>query len=331
MPVTAAPSSSSPAPAVAAPVVVGLLIVGSLVLLACPASPSIGLVAGMTLALVLGNPVADRTTAMSKVLLKASVVGLGCGMNLALVWHVASHNVSYTAGGIVLTLALGLALGRWAGLRRDSSLLVAAGTAICGGSAIAAVASVIRPKSCDLAISLTAIFLLNAVALFLFPPLGHLLGFSAHQFGLWAALAIHDTSSVVGAALRFSPDAMEVATTVKLTRALWIVPMVMALSWWWPRGDGSKLPWYRLPLPLFILGFVAAAALFTSVAPLAPWRAPITALAQRLFTVTLFLVGAGFSREALRTVGFRPLAVALVLWAVVAGSSAFMIAAGWLA
>lgn len=306
------------------------LLLGGAACLLLPVSPGLALLGGIAVALMLGEQALGGASGRpAHLLLKLSVVGLGAGMNLAAVWKVGAHTAGYTLVGISVTLLLGWWLGRRLNLAPDMALLVSVGTAICGGSAIAAVAGVIKPRREDITVALTAVFVLNAVALFLFPPLGHALGFSQRQFGLWAALAIHDTSSVVGAAMAYGKTAVTVATTVKLTRALWIVPVAILLDYRrrepGAESSGRRL---RLPVPLFIVGFIAAAAVFTAWAPLAPLRHPVVLGAERLFAVTLFLIGTGFSRTALRTVGVRPLALALALWIVAGVGTASALKAG---
>lgn len=313
----------------------GLLAIGSAGCLIWTVSPGGALLAGMAIALAWGNPFENATRQASNFLLKASVVLLGAGMNLGVIWRVGAHDFGYTVISIAATLALGLWLGRRARLSGDVSLLVATGTAICGGSAIAAIAGVIKPKHHDITVAMTTVFLLNAVALLIFPAIGRTLGFSQHQFGLWAALAIHDTSSVVGAALEYGRVAVDVATTVKLTRALWIVPVALAVGLWWPREKTEKSAprrplWRRLPVPGFILGFIALAAAFTWFGALAPLAPPVTAASHRLFGLTLFLIGAGFSRSAFRVVGVKPLVVGVALWVVVATATATALHLGWM-
>jgi uncharacterized integral membrane protein (TIGR00698 family) len=308
-----------------------VLVTGAAACLWWAVSPGIALLGGMLVALVLGDArVGEVGARPAQLLLKISVVGLGAGMNLGVVWRVGAQTAGYTAVGIALTLALGRWLGRRAHLPRDVALLVTVGTAICGGSAIAAIAGVIRPKRQDVTVALTTVFLLNALALLIFPGIGHALGFSQRQFGLWAALAIHDTSSVVGAAMAYGREAVSVATTVKLTRALWIVPVAVAVGYRRRVSGEKSVDRRRLPLPIFILGFLAAAALFTYWAPLAAWRLPVTAGAQRLFAVTLFLIGSGFSRAALRAVGIRPLVIGVALWLAVGTATAGALLSGWI-
>jgi uncharacterized integral membrane protein (TIGR00698 family) len=217
---------------------------------------------------------------------------------------------------------VGLLLGRFLKVDRDAGLLISVGTAICGGSAIAAAAPVLRARPHQVSVALATVFLLNGVALVLFPPIGHLAGLGQNAFGLWAALAIHDTSSVVGAGLAYGPRALAVATTVKLARALWIVPMTLALGYMVARrqkqtGEAAgesgpvKKPW-------FIGGFLLMAALVTWVPGLQRPGHFVALGAHHVLVLTLFLIGAGLSREALRTVGFRPFIQGLALWLIVA-------------
>jgi uncharacterized integral membrane protein (TIGR00698 family) len=225
-------------------------------------SPGVALLVGIVIALTFGNPYSLTTERLITPLLQVSVVGLGAGMDLVEVGRAGIHGFFYTVIGITLTMSMGLALGRLIRTQRDTSLLVTVGTAICGGSAIAAVAPAIRAKNHDISVALATVFFLNAVALFIFPPIGHHLGLGQMQFGVWSALAIHDTSSVVGAAMQYGAHALEVATTIKLTRALWIVPVTLAIGMVWNRGSGARDA-SKPRRPWFILGFLAAAALVT--------------------------------------------------------------------
>jgi uncharacterized integral membrane protein (TIGR00698 family) len=290
------------------------------------------LLAGIVFALVFrGASEEIGVSRYATLLLKASVVGLGAGMNLLVVWQVGVEGAGYTLVSIALTLAFGIWLGRTTRLSSDLALLVAVGTAICGGSAIAAVAVVIRSKPQDTTLALTIVFLLNAVALVIFPPLGHLIGFSQREFGIWSALAIYDTSSVVGAAMSYGKEALAIATTVKLTRALWIVPVAFAAGYLGSRPASPDAPARRrLPIPLFIVGFIAMAAIFTYAAPLAAYRAPVANGARHLFAATLFLIGAGFSIHAVRSMGLRLVAFALILWTVIAAATAEALKLGWI-
>jgi uncharacterized integral membrane protein (TIGR00698 family) len=287
-------------------------------------SAAIALVAGILIALLMGNPFQALTRKWTHTLLALSVVGLGAGMDLRAVAKAGLQGLGYTVVSITGSIALGLWLSKRFRLHRDTGLLVTVGTAICGGSAIAAVAPVIRAEEHDTSVALATVFLLNAVALLLFPAIGHALSLTEHQFGLWAALAIHDTSSVVGAGLAYGPQALSEATTVKLARALWIVPVAITVGFLWNRGAAAreegqgarkgKKPW-------FILGFIAAAALATYVPFLHKPGHLVSVAAQRSLVLTLFFIGANLTREALRKVGLRPFLMGVTLWVLVAGLS----------
>lgn len=284
---------------------------------------------GVALALILGNPYLDLARKFTHRLLAISVVGMGFGMDLAVIGRVGLQGIGYTIAGISLTLTLGYLIGKFLKTDRNVSILVSVGTAICGGSAIAAVAPVIRAKSHEVSVALGTVFVLNAVALFLFPPLGHYFELTQHQFGLWSALAIHDTSSVVGASLQYGAEALQIGTTVKLARALWIVPIAFAIGWVVARnqepgaaGKGKK-PW-------FILGFILAAAVVTWVPVLQPAGHVIESIAKRLLVLTLFLIGSGLTRETLRSVGARPFFQGVLLWIIAASATFGAIEAGWI-
>jgi uncharacterized integral membrane protein (TIGR00698 family) len=294
-------------------------------------SAGIALVAGILLALTLGNPFQALTKRWTHTLLALSVVGLGAGMDLRAVAKAGLQGLGYTVVSISVSIALGLFLARRFRLQRDTGLLVTVGTAICGGSAIAAVAPVIHAEEHDTSVALATVFLLNAVALLLFPAIGHAVHFSEHQFGLWAALAIHDTSSVVGAGQAYGPQALLEATTVKLARALWIVPVALAVGLFWNRAAEStpggkkkaKRPW-------FILGFILAAALATYVPALHAPGHGVAVAAQRSLVLTLFFIGANLTRDALRQVGLRPFLMGVTLWLLVAGLSLAAIHRHWI-
>lgn len=285
------------------------------------ASPPAALVLGAAFALL--SPVAapPKARGLTKWLLQASVVGLGFGMNLSRVLSAGAHGFVYTAGGIAFALAAGWALGRLLKVEKTTSYLVSAGTAICGGSAIAAVGPVVGADGEQMSVALGTVFLLNSVALLLFPPVGRALGLSQTQFGLWAALAIHDTSSVVGACLRYGPEALAVGATVKLARALWIVPVCLATAGLVRSKAKASWPW-------FILLFVLAAAVSTFFPEGARAWSALNAAAKAGLTATLFLIGAALSRATLRKVGARPLAQGVALWALVGTVSLFLIRAG---
>jgi uncharacterized integral membrane protein (TIGR00698 family) len=250
-------------------------------------------------------------------------------MNLIVVARVGMHGIAYTVLGICSAFLIGSVLGRALKVNKNTSLLITVGTAICGGSAIAAVAPVLRAKSHEVSVALGIVFLLNACALFIFPFVGHSLALTEAQFGLWSALAIHDTSSVVGATLQYGPHALEVGTTVKLARALWIVPVTFAIGYFVSRntdGEGGAKP----KRPWFILGFLLMAAVVTFVPALGPAGHIIETVAKRVLVLTLFLIGANLSRETLRSVGAKPFVLGILLWAVTAAGTLALIAQGWI-
>jgi len=294
-----------------------LLLLGAGLALAPFTPAAAALVGGALLALTVGNPWPELTRSWTHRLLPLAVVGLGADMNLRAVAKAGLHGLGYTAVSLTLVLAMGWWLARVMRVERDAGLLISVGTAICGGSAIAAVAPVLRAKEHEISVALATVFLLNAAALVLFPPIGHATGLSQDAFGLWAALAIHDTSSVVGAGLAYGPRALEVATTVKLARALWIVPLTLAIGWQVARRGTASTDAPPMKKPWFIAGFLLMAALVTFVPGLHGPGQAIAALARRVLVLTLFLIGAGLSREALRSVGLRPFLLGLVLWLLV--------------
>ncbi len=308
----------------------GLMSVGAALSLLPWTPPWAALLGGTVLALTLGNPCAGAASRAAKWLLQAAVVGLGAGVNLTVVARVGGQGLGYTLVGLVATFALGAWLAHRLGVGAKVAALICAGTGICGGSAIAAAAPAIEAKPEETSASLAVVFLLNGVALLVFPLIGGWLGLDAHQFGLWCALAIHDTSSVTGAALTHGRDALAVATTVKLARALWIVPVALALGAWFRRPAGSTAPHRGLPVPWFIAGFVALSAAFTFAPGLQPLAGPVGAIARALLTLTLFLIGSGLSRAVLRTIGIRPLVFALLLWIAIGGASLAAITARWI-
>jgi len=279
-----------------------------------PVSTGLGLAMGIGLSFLVGNPWPEKTSSASKHLLKISVVGLGFGMQLAEVWRVGKHSIVYTFVGIAGTLAAGALLGRALKVHGSTATLVSFGTAICGGSAIAAMAPVVQAENEDVAVSMATIFTLNSVALFLFPVIGHLLQLSQNAFGIWAGVAIHDTSSVVGASSAYGLGALATGTTVKLSRAVWIAPCVLAYGWI-RKSEGKAV------FPLFILGFIAAAALRSLVPQFqAEWNG-VAAVARQSLVVTLFLIGAGLGPDVLKKVGFRPMIQGVLLWILVGALS----------
>lgn len=298
-----------------------LLLVASALPFAGPASALAG---GIVYSLFAGgSPWPKLTSVWSKRLLQLSVVGLGFGVGLLEVWQAGREAVVYTPVGILLTVALGFGLGRLLKTLPTTSALISFGTAICGGSAIAAMAPVLKARDEETAVSLATVFSLNAVALLLFPPLGHAFGLTERQFGLWAALAIHDTSSVVGATAAFGATALAIGTTVKLARAVWISPCVLVASWI-NKSEGKP------QIPLFIIGFIAAAALRSALPRLEPLWHGLHLVARQGLVLTLFLVGTGLTREVLRRVGARPLVQGVVLWVLVSAATLAAILGGWI-
>jgi uncharacterized integral membrane protein (TIGR00698 family) len=286
-------------------------------------SPSLALAAGLAYGLTLAHPYHLEARRLSKFLLQASVVGLGFGMNLAEVVKVGRSGFLYTACSITGAMLLGLAIGRWLQVERTSSFLITVGTAICGGSAIAAMGPISNATEEEMAVSLGTVFVLNSIALLLFPRLGWALHLSQTQFGLWSALAIHDTSSVVGATAKYGAVALDIGTTVKLARALWIVPVSVLTSIFMKSKNRIQWPWF---IGLFCLAAMANTYLrFFGVAY------PVLSRMGKLgLTVTLFLIGTGLSRSTLRQVGIRPLLQGVLLWAIVAVGSLMLILKGWI-
>ena len=279
-------------------------------------TPPVALFLGLAFALVCGQAHLRFNKKMSKYLLQYSVVGLGFGMNLHASLASGREGMEFTILSVFGTLLIGWVIGRkLLKVGRDTSYLISSGTAICGGSAIAAVGPVLRAKDSDMSVALGTIFVLNAIALFIFPVVGHALGMSQQDFGTWAAIAIHDTSSVVGAGAAYGEEALRVATTIKLTRALWIIPVAILTSFIFKsKGRRVSIPWFIF---FFILAMVFNTyVLGTSATGIAIGNG-INDLARKMLTVTLFFIGASLSRDVLRTVGLRPLVQGVLLWVVI--------------
>lgn len=293
-------------------------------------SAGIALLLGVLGTLLFGNPYEAKTKKFTPQLLTYSVIGLGAGMNLLVVLKVGLHGILYTVVSIGAAFAIGTILGLILKVERDLSLLLTVGTAICGGSAIAAVAPVLGAKPHQVSVSLGTVFMLNACALFLFPWLGHHFSLTQNQFGLWSALAIHDTSSVVGSTLQYGQEALQVGTTVKLARALWIVPVTFAVGFFVARRNHSPQTEAKPKRPWFILGFLLMAALVTWIPALAFAGHIVEFVARRLLVLTLFLIGANLSRETLKAVGFRPFLQGVLLWIAIGTGSLFAIVNGWM-
>ena len=283
-------------------------------------SPAVALAGGIAFGLLLPHPFAAESRDLSRLLLQASVVALGFGMNLHQVVHAGASGFVYTAISITFAIVLGTLLGTSLRVSRKASFLITCGTAICGGSAIAAIAPISRASDEDMAVSLGTVFTLNAIALLIFPLIGFTLHLTQSQFGLWAALAIHDTSSVVGAAARYGPQALTIGTTVKLARALWIVPVALATAA--ISKSSTRIQW-----PWFILYFCLAALASTYIHAGAALFAAFAKLGRSGLTVTLFLIGTGISKATLRKVGVRPMLQGVALWIIIATLSLWAIRA----
>jgi uncharacterized integral membrane protein (TIGR00698 family) len=297
----------------------GLLVAGSGIV-----SPPVALVGGVAFGFAVEHPLRAESARLAKLLLMASVVALGFGMNVAEVIHAGRSGFVYTAISISVAMGMGLLLGKVLKIGGKASFLITAGTAICGGSAIAAIAPITEASEEEISVSMGTVFLLNSVALLLFPVVGHLLKLDQNQFGLWAALAIHDTSSVVGAAAAYGNQALQIGTTVKLARALWIVPVSLLTAAYMARmagrrGDAAGKG--KVTVPWFILMFCGAAALSTYLPRLHAEFVAVNHLGKLGLTATLFLIGTSLSKKTLQQVGVRPLVQGVVLWVIVGSAS----------
>lgn len=284
---------------------------------------AVALVLGVIMALVIGNPFAKITKNLSQELLAWSIVGLGAGMNLISVGHAGLSGLGITVASITVSLLLGVMIGKLVKSDQETSLLISVGTAICGGSAIAAIAPVMKAKPQAITVALGTVFLLNALALFIFPGVGHYFNLSQQQFGMWGALAIHDTSSVVGAGLQYGPEALHTGITIKLARALWIVPLTLGFGFFYRSAPSENST--PIKKPWFILGFLLMAALVTWIPALQETGHVIEVIARKGLITTLFLIGANLTMETLKTVGIRPLIQGVVLWLIVSSVSLCLI------
>lgn len=275
-------------------------------------SPPIALLLGLVVANLSGHPFLHLNHKATNILLQISVVGLGFGMNVHSAVVAGKEGFLFTIGSIIATITLGTLLGKWFKIRKKTSHLISCGTAICGGSAIAAIAPVIQSDEKQTSVALGVVFILNSIALFVFPLVGHWLQMSQNDFGLWCAIAIHDTSSVVGAANKYGAEALQVATTVKLARALWIIPVALITSVIFKnKASKIKIPYF---IGLFILAMVCN-TYFSPITSVAPY---FVSVAKAGLTVTLFLIGAGLSSTVLKSVGFLPLLQGIILWVSIA-------------
>ncbi len=279
-------------------------------------SSGVALLLGIVAGVATKNPYIDYTRKYTSRLLAWSIVGLGAGVNLSVVAEAGLQGIGYTFVGILATLLVGTLLGRVFGCEKQLTLLICCGTAICGGSAIAAVSATIGASAGATSVSLATVFLLNALALYVFPYVGNLLELTQSQFGLWCALAIHDTSSVVGAALGYGSEALNIATTVKLSRALWIIPLCFALSFR-VREHSQEEAKVSAKKPWFILGFLLMSAIVTTFPELTKFGEMVAAISRRVLIMTLYLIGTGLTLDVIKRVGARPLILGVVLWILV--------------
>jgi uncharacterized integral membrane protein (TIGR00698 family) len=295
-------------------------------------TPPLALLLGLVIAFFVGHPFLQLNHRATQILLQVSVVGLGFGMNAASALRAGAAGFLFTVVSITGTLTAGLLLGWWMKIDKKTSVLISGGTAICGGSAIAALSPVIGAGERQVSVALGVIFMLNSVALFLFPAVGHFLHLSQTQFGLWSAIAIHDTSSVVGAAGKYGSEALQIATTVKLARALWIIPVSLVAAFFFRgRGGGeagnaadgaavkaTDKP--RIRIPWFIGLFVVAILLNTWV-PMRALSHVFVGAAHAGLTLTLFLIGSGLSQQVFRQTGVKPLLQGVIVWMLIAGGA----------
>lgn len=282
-------------------------------------SPPIALLMGLIVAQFLGNPFIKYNSKATNYLLKISVVGLGFGMNIDRSLQAGKDGILFTLISITGTLVIGYFIGRRLKIDRKTAHLISSGTAICGGSAIAAVSPVIKADEKQISVALGIIFILNSIALFVFPLIGHFLDLSQIQFGMWSAIAIHDTSSVVGAASKYGAQALEIATAVKLTRTLWIIPVaILSAALFKNKKSKIKIPYF---IGLFILAMVA-----NSYSPFVKMHAHfIVDIAKAGLTLTLFLIGSGLSKSVVKAVGVKPLVLGVSLWIIISITSLWVV------
>ncbi|HEY4060556.1 MAG TPA: putative sulfate exporter family transporter [Puia sp.] len=328
------------------PVQISIFLAAVLACLTPWVSPPAALLLGLVIALFVGHPFPQLNHKVINLLLQISVVGLGFGMNAATALRAGRQGFLFTVVSITGTLGVGLLLGKWLKIGKVTSFLIAGGTAICGGSAIAALSPVIRAEERQVSVALGTIFILNSIALFLFPFIGHLLHLSQEQFGLWSAIAIHDTSSVVGAAGKYGPEALQIATTVKLARALWIIPVSLLTAFFFrPRAathttaaaptvagnprisathtaaaPGTPAIRTRIRIPWFI-GFFILVIILNTLLPMPVLSHTVVQASHAGLTLTLFLIGSGLSLQVLKSTGFLPLLQGILLWALISGAA----------
>ena len=296
-----------------------IFILGATLCLTPFVSPAIALLMGLIVAQFTGHPYLHLNHKATNLLLQASVVGLGFGMNIHTAMQAGKEGVLFTVASISGTLIFGYLMGKWLSIEKKTSYLISAGTAICGGSAIAAISPVIKAEEKQISVALGCVFILNSVALIIFPVIGHHFNLSQTQFGLWCAIAIHDTSSVVGASSKYGSHALEVATTVKLARALWIIPVAFMSAFIF-KNESKKIT-----IPYFIGLFILAMLAFTYVPVVSKLSPYIIGIAKAGLTLTLFLIGAGLSRKVLSSVGFKPLLQGVALWVAISVAALYSV------
>jgi len=274
-------------------------------------TPPVALLIGFAIAQLIGHPFLHLNHKATSFLLKFSVVGLGFGMNIQNAVYAGKEGILFTVASVTGTLSIGLLLGKFLKIETKTSHLISSGTAICGGSAIAAISPLVKANEKQISVALGTIFILNSIALFLFPFIGHQLHLSQMQFGLWSAIAIHDTSSVVGAANKYGAEALQVATTVKLARALWIIPIAFLTTLFFKTGK------QEIKIPYFIGLFILAMIINTYLPAVHAVSKQIIDIAKTGLTITLFLIGTGLSGSVLKSVGFKPLLQGIILWVVI--------------
>ena len=278
-------------------------------------SSPISLLIGIIFAVLLGNPFENLTHKYIHILLQISIVGLGFGLNISEALQAGKSGLLLTVISIISVLVFGYTIGKVLKIENKLMYLITVGTAICGGSAIAAVSPIIKPKSGQISLALAIVFTLNSIALFIYPAIGHVLQLTQEQFGLWAAVGIHDTSSVVGAANRYGPEALKIATTVKLARALWIIPVsVLTMFLFKQKGSKVKLPW-------FIVLFILAIVLNTFLPQISRITPSILQISKSGLNLTLFLIGTTLTLSVIRSISLKPMILAVVLWVIISCGS----------
>lgn len=283
-------------------------------------SASCALLLGLVASALIGTPFKNLINKWSSILLKASVIGFGFGIDIHVLLNAGKENIGMTAGFVLGALAIGILLGVLLKIDKTIALLISVGTAICGGSAIAAVGSTVKANSDQLSIATGTVFLLNALALFIFPVFGHWLGLSQVQFGHWVAIAIHDTSSVVGASAHYGDEALKVASISKMLRILWIIPVLTILV------IGSSKNKRTLKFPLFIIGFILASCIFSFIPAGKELFKDLYAVAKQMMVVSLFMIGSSVSVGTVKqVVGGKVLLQAVALWVLVTVASLLVI------